>query len=147
MLTSSQGTGATVHEFINQPNGTLKVTLTPDDESDATVTITGPCWLEESVIVAVAGTAPTEPSHRRRTSTPTATATPTQAPPTEAPPPATVPPPTATPSGGAGPVVVPPVTGSGPSDGDLPWVATGLLLAGSVAAAAGLLRLRRSARR
>ena len=100
--TSSQGTGATVHEFINQPNGTLKVTLTPDDESDATVTITGPCWLEESVIVAVAGTAPTEPSHRRTDVDADCDGHSNAGAAHRGPSPATVPPPTATPSGGAG---------------------------------------------
>jgi len=125
VLTSSEGTGATVHEFINQPNGTLEVSLTPDDGGDATVTITGPCGLEESVVVDVES-APKKPHHHYRT------ATPTQPPPTEAPPA-----PAATPFGGPGGVVVgPPTTGSGPSGGGFPWTLMALALAGVAGAAA-----------
>jgi hypothetical protein len=39
--------GATVQEFINAPNGTLKVTLVPEREGTATVTVSGPCGLAE----------------------------------------------------------------------------------------------------
>jgi hypothetical protein len=67
--------------------------------------------------------------HRRPTSTPTPEPTATPKPPTVTPPP----PPTATPSGGAGPVIVAPTTGSGPTDSDAPWA---LWLAAGVAGAA-----------
>jgi hypothetical protein len=39
--------GATVQEFINAPNGTLKVKLVPEREGTATVTVSGPCGLAE----------------------------------------------------------------------------------------------------
>jgi parallel beta-helix repeat protein len=39
--------GATVQEFINAPNGTLKVTLVPAREGTATVTVSGPCGLSD----------------------------------------------------------------------------------------------------
>jgi parallel beta-helix repeat protein len=41
------GNGATVKEFINAADGTLKVTLVPDRTGTATVTVTGPCGLSE----------------------------------------------------------------------------------------------------
>ena len=44
-LTSSTGTAATVTESINQPNGTLSVTLKPSATGAAAVTVTGPCGL------------------------------------------------------------------------------------------------------
>jgi len=76
------------------------------------------------------------------------TPTPTPAPPTATPVPPTVPPPppppTATPSGGVGPEIVAPATGSGPSDGGAPW-AVWLAIAGTAAAARGLY-LRRATR-
>jgi len=73
--------------------------------------------------------------HRRPTATPTEepTATVTRVPPTVPP---TVPPPPATPTpfGGAGPAIVAPATGSGPTAGDAPWAVW--LAAGAVGAAA-----------
>jgi hypothetical protein len=41
------GNGATVHEFINAPNGTLEVTLVPDRAGTATVAVSGPCGLAD----------------------------------------------------------------------------------------------------
>jgi hypothetical protein len=41
------GNGATVQEFINAANGTLKVTLVPAREGTATVTVSGPCGVGE----------------------------------------------------------------------------------------------------
>jgi hypothetical protein len=82
--------------------------------------------------------------HHRSTATPTATAmaTATRVAPTVPPPP----PPTPTPLGGAGPLVVPPVTGSGPSDGGAPWaVWLAIGIAGVAATTAGVY-LRRAAR-
>jgi hypothetical protein len=80
------------------------------------------------------------------TLTPEATATPEE--PTVPPPPSTVPPPPAapTPFGGAGPAIVAPATGSGPSAGGAPWATW--LAAGVVGAAAatGGLYLRRRTR-
>jgi len=75
--------------------------------------------------------------------------TPTPAPPTATPVPPTVPPPpTATPSGGAGPAIVAPTTGSGPTGSDAPWtlwLAAGL--AGAALAAGGFyIRYARSDR-
>jgi hypothetical protein len=85
--------------------------------------------------------------HRRPTSTPipAPTSTPTVVVPTVPPPP---PPATPTPSGGAGPAIVAPTTGSGPTDSDAPWalwLAAGL--AGAALAAGGFyLRYVRSDR-
>jgi hypothetical protein len=83
--------------------------------------------------------------HKRPTPTPTpAPPTSTPRPPTATPPPP--PPPTPTPFGGAGPLVVPPVTGSGPSDGNSPWALwLAIGIAGAAAATAGVY-LRRAAR-
>ena len=70
---------------------------------------------------------------KRRRPTHTPTTEPTTPPKTEVP---TVPPPppaTPTPSGGAGPVIVAPTTGSGPTDSNAPWA---LWLAAGVAGAA-----------
>ena len=41
------GNGATVGAFINQASGILEVTLVPEREGAATVTVTGPCGLGE----------------------------------------------------------------------------------------------------
>jgi hypothetical protein len=41
------GNGATVEEFINAANGTLEVTLVPEREGTATVTVDGPCGLTD----------------------------------------------------------------------------------------------------
>jgi parallel beta-helix repeat protein len=41
------GSGATVEECINAANGTLKVTLVPEREGTATVTVLGPCGLSD----------------------------------------------------------------------------------------------------
>ncbi len=41
------GNGATVEEFINAADGTLKVTLVPAREGTATVTVSGPCGLSD----------------------------------------------------------------------------------------------------
>jgi hypothetical protein len=41
------GNGATVKEFINAADGTLKVTLVPAREGTATVTVSGPCGLAD----------------------------------------------------------------------------------------------------
>ena len=65
----------------------------------------------------------------RSTPEPSPTSTATPKPPTVTPPP----PPTATPSGGAGPVIVAPTTGSGSTDSGAPWA---LWLAAGVAGAA-----------
>jgi len=85
---------------------------------------------------------------RRSTPTPTdePTATATSVPPTVPPTVPPPPPPTPTPFGGAGPLVVPPVTGSGPTTGSAPWaiwLAAGI--AGAAAATGGLY-LRRKTR-
>jgi parallel beta-helix repeat protein len=40
------GNGATVHEFINAPSGTLRVTLVPETAGTATVMVDGPCGLD-----------------------------------------------------------------------------------------------------
>jgi hypothetical protein len=83
--------------------------------------------------------------HRPKpTPTPAPTATPTAEVPTVPPPP----PATPTPSGGAGPAIVAPTTGSGPTDSDAPWtlwLAAGL--AGAALAAGGFyIRYARSDR-
>jgi parallel beta-helix repeat protein len=52
-LQSSQGTGASVREFINGANGTLAVTLIPTSVGTAAVTLAGPCGLAGSVQVQV----------------------------------------------------------------------------------------------
>jgi hypothetical protein len=91
------------------------------------------------------------PGIRHRTSTPEPTTEPTQAPPTVTPVPVqpTVAPPaaTATPSGAAGPVIAPPSTGSGGSNGGTVWGLFLLAAAGLAALTAGtgviVLRLRR----
>ena len=46
------GNGSTVHKFLG-PNGTLKVTLVPDTGGTATVTVSGPCGLAESIVLGV----------------------------------------------------------------------------------------------
>ena len=78
-----------------------------------------------------------EQEHHRSTPTPTpAPPTATPVPPTVPPPP---PPPTATPSGGVGPQIVGPATGSGPTDSGTPWaVWLAIAVAGTAAAAGGL---------
>jgi parallel beta-helix repeat protein len=53
VLVDADETGATVHEFINQPDGVLAVALVADTPGTATVTLTGPCGLEGSIEVAV----------------------------------------------------------------------------------------------
>jgi hypothetical protein len=79
--------------------------------------------------------------------------TPTPAPPTATPVPPTVPPPppppTATPSGGVGPQIVGPATGSGPTDSGTPWaILLAVAVAGTAAAAGGLyLRFAKGRRR
>jgi hypothetical protein len=75
-LTDSDETGPTVHEFINQPNGVLAVILVPDTEGMATVTLDGPCTLDDSITVQVE-TAPTPTPTSTPTPTPTSTPTPT----------------------------------------------------------------------
>ncbi len=70
-LTDSDETGPTVTEFINQPGGVLSVTLIPDAEGTAMVTLDGPCELDASITVQV------EPAS---TETPTVTPTPTETP-------------------------------------------------------------------
>jgi hypothetical protein len=93
-------------------------------------------------------TTPTTPvptvHHRRHTATPEPTKTSTL-PPTSRPPTVTVPAATSTPSGGAGPQLVPPQTGSG-SAGGYPWTPVASLLVGTsgAAAVAGGLCLRRA---
>ncbi|MFC2029381.1 hypothetical protein ACFLWA_01475, partial [Chloroflexota bacterium] len=52
-LTDSDETGATVHEFINQPNGILSVTLNPATDGPATVTLDGPCLLDDQIVIGV----------------------------------------------------------------------------------------------
>jgi hypothetical protein len=44
-----------VHEFINQPDGTLEVTLVALYGDSATVTLSAPCGLEEEISVEVVG--------------------------------------------------------------------------------------------
>jgi len=48
-LTSSAGTGASVGEFINQPDGVLEVTLTASRAGTATISLAGPCGLQDSI--------------------------------------------------------------------------------------------------
>jgi len=79
----------------------------------------------------------------RSTPEPSPTSTATPEPPTVTPPPPP-PPPTATPSGGVGPQIVGPATGSGPTDSGTPWAVW--LAAGIAGAAAGGLYLRRATR-
>ena len=81
---------------------------------------------------------------RRSTPTPTdePTATATPIPPTVPPPPPVTP----TPFGGAGPLVVPPVTGSGPTAGSAPWAIWLTAGIAGAAAATGGLYLRRKTR-
>jgi parallel beta-helix repeat protein len=52
-LQSSQGTGASVTEFINRANGTLAVTLVPASAGTATISLAGPCGLAGSLPVQV----------------------------------------------------------------------------------------------
>jgi hypothetical protein len=82
--------------------------------------------------------------HHRPKPEPSPTSTDTPKPPTATPPP----PPTATPSGGVGPEIVAPTTGSGPTGSDAPWalwLAAGL--AGAALAAGGFyIRYARSDR-
>jgi hypothetical protein len=88
-----------------------------------------------------------EQEHHRSKPTPTpAPPTATPVPPTVPPPP---PPPTATPSGGVGPEIVAPATGSGPSDSGAPWaVWLAIAVAGPAAAAGGFyLRFAKGRRR
>jgi len=47
------GSGASVGAFVNQPDGTLAVTLVPASAGTATVTVVGPCGLEKQLVVDV----------------------------------------------------------------------------------------------
>jgi hypothetical protein len=47
------GSGATVGAFIDGPEGVLSVTLVPDYGGTATVTVQGPCGLEETAVLGV----------------------------------------------------------------------------------------------
>jgi hypothetical protein len=59
VLIGSDETGPTVHEFINQPNGIVRVLLQPAQSGAATVTLAGPCALDSSLTFQVrAVTAP-----------------------------------------------------------------------------------------
>ena len=60
-LTDSDETGTTVHEFINQPDGTLSVTLVPDTAGTAIVILDGPCFLDESTTIQVGAGPPPIP--------------------------------------------------------------------------------------
>ena len=71
-LTSSTGTGATVTESINNPDGTLEVTLTPDTAGSATVTVTGPCGLDDSLGGSIVLNVAAAPSQATPTPTPAA---------------------------------------------------------------------------
>jgi hypothetical protein len=60
VLTTSNGTlttptesGITVPMSLNAPNGTVEVVLTPQAEGPATVTLTGPCGLNSSIVLDV----------------------------------------------------------------------------------------------
>ena len=75
-LTDSDETAATVHEFINQADGTLSIMLRPDTAGMATVTLEGPCNLDASVTVQVQAR-PTATPSSTPTRTPLPTATPT----------------------------------------------------------------------
>lgn len=86
-LRDADETGATVHEFINQPDGTLSVTLLPDTAGRATVTLDGPCNLDGSITVQVEApltptptATPTARSAATATPTPSFTLTPTTTP-------------------------------------------------------------------
>lgn len=57
-LTAPTGTGATVTTFIDAPDGTVQVTLTPDTVGTATVTITGPCGLGGTIVLDVGAMPP-----------------------------------------------------------------------------------------
>ena len=114
-LTTDNGTVSPSSAFINKPDGTLEVTLTPASVGTATVTVTGPCGLEGSITLDVAAA-------------PAATATPTPTP---------TPSPTPTPTPVVAEVVQLPTTGGTPSDGGssaLPWLAA---IAGVIAAMSG----------
>jgi len=50
---SINGNGATVEEFINEASGTLSVTLVPSEQGTATLTVVGPCGLEEQLVLGV----------------------------------------------------------------------------------------------
>jgi parallel beta-helix repeat protein len=50
---SLNGSGASVGAFVNQPDGTLAVTLVPASEGTATVTVVGPCGLEKQLVLDV----------------------------------------------------------------------------------------------
>jgi hypothetical protein len=52
-LTDSDETGASVSEFINNPDGILTVTLTPDTAGMVRVTLDGPCNLNSSMTADV----------------------------------------------------------------------------------------------
>ena len=60
-LTDTDETGTTVHEFVNQPNGILSVTLVPDTVGTATVTLDGPCLLDDSTTVQAESGPPPRP--------------------------------------------------------------------------------------
>jgi hypothetical protein len=53
MLVGSDETGPTVHEFVNNPDGVLAVTLVPDHGGTATVWVDGPCGLDDSITFGV----------------------------------------------------------------------------------------------
>lgn len=50
-LTSSTGTANTVSEFINNPNGFLKLTLNPAQAVNSNISLTGPCGLAAALVV------------------------------------------------------------------------------------------------
>ncbi len=52
-LTTPAESGVTVPMSLNAPNGTVEVTLTPQAEGPATVTLTGPCGLDSSIVLDV----------------------------------------------------------------------------------------------
>lgn len=47
------GAGASIGAFVNAPDGTLQVTLVPSKGGTATVTVVGPCGLEEQIVLGV----------------------------------------------------------------------------------------------
>ena len=52
VVTTDNGT-VTDPGFINAPNGVLEVTLVPQTEGTATVTVVGPCGLDEHIVLGV----------------------------------------------------------------------------------------------
>ena len=121
----------------------------PDEENAITLGPGDSIIVSESLTAAPAGEGPpgreTPTPIRHRTRTPTPEPTDTPAPPTATsmPPVVVVPPATATPGGASGPVISPPLTGDGPSDGSLspiiPGILAGLLAIGVLG---GAVRLR-----